>query len=107
VPFCAGAGATADVEGRALAVPVAGAVGCGDGGREEGDADDVGLALAWWAAAWRGGTVTTAGATATAISAGLAAQAAVSAAPHPAAAVRGLAVVCPEAGLAENTLWAR
>ena len=88
------------------AVPVTGTVGRDD---EGAGADGLGRAGAWCAraTAWRGGTVTTAGATATAISAGLAAQADVPAAPHPAAAACGLALACPDAGLAESTLLAR
>jgi hypothetical protein len=105
----AGTEEEAGIDGWALAVLVTGADGRGSGEREEADADGVGLCPAWRAraAAWRGGTVTTAGAMATAISAGLAAQAAVPAAPHPAAAACGLAVVCPDAGLAEKALRAR
>jgi hypothetical protein len=104
------AGAEAELEGAeggALAVP--GPLGCGDGPREDVGAVGVALAPAWRAraAAWRGGTVTTAGATATAIPAGLAAQAGAPGAPHPAAAGRALAGAGAGAGLAENTPRAR
>src|SRR6202008_2790484 len=45
----AGAEATADVDGLALAGAVAGAVGCGDDERADARADGVALAGAWWA----------------------------------------------------------
>jgi hypothetical protein len=102
----AGVLAGADVTGGALAVPVP-LVWCGDGERE--DPEGVGLVPVWCAraSAWRGGTVTTAGATATEISSGLAAQADVSAASHPATVLPLAAAACPDAWLAENTPRAR
>jgi hypothetical protein len=54
-----------------------------------------------------GGTVTTTGAAATAIAAGLLAQGLVPAAPHPAAVVRELAIVPADDGPEENTPRAR
>jgi hypothetical protein len=102
----AGAAGVLAVAGGALAVPVP-VAGCGDGERE--DAEGVGLVPGWCAraSAWRGGTVTTAGATATEMSSGLAAQADVSAAAHPATVLPLAAAACPDAWLAENTPRAR
>ena len=59
------------------------------------------------AAAWRGGTVTTAGGTTTVTPAGLAEQDAVPAAPQPAAMVRESTVAWPDPVPAENTPRAR
>src|SRR6185437_548001 len=111
VPPWAAVGAPARAEGAAdVAVlpppdPVAGATGCEEA---DGAGDRADRAVVWCArAAWRGGTVTTAGATATAISSGLAPQAAMSVAPQPAVAAWGPAAACPDAGLDENTSRAR
>ena len=99
--------AEAGAEAWALAAPVAGAVWRGDGEPECDAAGDVPVPVACArAAAWRGGTVTTAGGTATARPAWLAAQPALPAGPQPAAVVREVTVP-PEAGPAENTPRAR
>jgi hypothetical protein len=97
------AGEEAGAEAWKLAAPVAGAVWRGDG---EPECDGPVLGGCARAVAWRGGTVTTAGGTATARPASLAAQRAVPAEPQPAAAVRELTVP-PDAGPAENTARAR
>src|SRR5690349_17949887 len=78
----AGAEAAAEVDGLAPAGALAGAVGRGDDNRAAARADGVAAVRRARAAAWRGGTVTTAGATATAMSSGLAAQSSADA-PHP------------------------
>jgi hypothetical protein len=84
--------------------PVAGTVGRGEGERADDDdeADGPVPPCRARAVAWRGGTVTTAGGTATARPPWLAAQPAVPAAPHPAAVVRE-PTVPPDAGPEENT----
>jgi hypothetical protein len=93
------AGAESDTVGWALPAPVAGTVGCGDAeGADDGDGP---------VPAARDGTVTTVGGAAMATSAGLPAQEAVAAAPHPVAVGRGLAAACPDAGREENTLLVR
>jgi hypothetical protein len=98
--------AEAGAEARELAAPGAGALWAG----AEPECDAVGegppLAGCARAMAWRGGTVTTAGGTATARPAWLATQPAVPAGPQPAAVVRELTVP-PDAGPAENSPRAR
>ena len=100
------AAAPADAGAGAAAV-VAGAV-ARDGERED-DADGDGAVplRRMRAVACRGGTVTTAGGTATVTPAGLAGQAALPAAPHPAAVVRESTLAWPAAAPPENTPRAR
>jgi hypothetical protein len=95
--------AEAGAEAWELAAPVAGAVWRGSG---ESECDGPVLVGCARAMAWRGGTVTTAGGTATARPAWLAAQRAVPAEPQPATVVRELTTP-PDAGPAEKTPRAR
>jgi hypothetical protein len=102
------AGEEAGAEAWELAAPVAAAVCRGDGEPECDAAGDVPVpAGCARAAAWRGGTVTTAGGTTTVTPAGLAEQDAVPAAPQPAAMVRESTVAWPDPVPAENTPRAR
>jgi hypothetical protein len=94
------AGAEAGAVGCPLPAAVGVTVGCGDAERAEDDGDGPVLA-------WRDGTVTTTGGAATATSAGLPAQEAVAAVPHPVAAADGLAATRADAGGEENTLLVR
>jgi len=103
----AAAEADADADAGAAAV-AAGAVARGDGERvDDADGDGAVPLRRARAAACRGGTVTTAGGTATVTPAGLAGQAALPAAPHPAAVVREPALAWPAAVPPENTPRAR
>src|SRR5215469_12667464 len=90
LPWAAGglAGAAADAEGRAPAVP--GAARRGDDGWEDAD-----------------GTLAIAGGAATARPAEFSAQRPVASAPHPAAVVRGLTVARLDAEAGKNSLRAR
>jgi hypothetical protein len=100
--------AEAGADARELAAPAAGAAGRGDGEPECGAAGDIPVpAGCARAAAWRGGTVTTAGGTTTVTPAGLAVQDAVPAVPQPAAMVRESTVAWPDAVPTENTPRAR
>jgi hypothetical protein len=87
------------------------AVTDGEGGAlivgDMADADGAALARRGPAAGWRGGTVTTTGAAATAIAAGALAQGLASAAPHPATVARELVTVPAEDGPGENAPRAR
>lgn len=96
----------ADADG--LVMPGAGVAADDD---PEADGDDPGLRAR--PVAWPAGTVTTTGEAATATAASLPGHAPLSAASHPAAVLRGLALVpvvraaCPEAEPDENTPLAR